>query len=102
MSKVVNPFPEPKSVNEEKTKEIMGLIEEQFKVSGKIEFFDMLKFFEMNINNKDVEGAKISAYFCTNALISNKYEKNSDKIQTIREMSQQIGELTSKLSENSV
>lgn len=98
MSEVINPFPEPKSVNEEKTKAIMSLIEEQFNESGKIEFFDMLKFFEMNINNKDVEGAKISAYFCTNALISNKREKNSDKIQTIREMSQQIGELTNSFN----
>lgn len=90
---IENPFPNPKDVNEEKMELIKKLIENRFKEKGKIEFHDMMKFFELSIENKDTESALISAYFCTNALISNQYEKYDDKMATIREMSQTIGNM---------
>jgi anthranilate phosphoribosyltransferase len=66
---VKNPFPYPDTINPTKNNEIKEIIRQVFQGSGSLQFHDMVKFFEQAIIEKDLEKAKISAYYCSNAVI---------------------------------
>lgn len=88
-----NPFPDPSTVDREKNKEIMDLIREEFKTKGQMEFHDMIKYFEISIGSKDKERSIISAFYCTNAILSNKNMNDHDKAFLVSGIREEIAKL---------
>lgn len=78
-----NIFPKPSEISEEVDEEIKELIKSQFKEKGKIDFHDMLKYFDKAVEEKDFKRANISAYYCTNALLGNVNMSGDDKAEII-------------------
>lgn len=78
-----NIFPKPSEVCEDTDKEIKDLIRAEIQSKGKIQFYDMLKFFDNAIENKNFKKANIAAYYCTNAVLGNPNMSGDNKAEII-------------------
>ena len=78
-----NIFPKPDSVCERTNQELKHLIRLEFEKNRKIDFHDMLKFFDKAVEEKNFNKASISAYYCTNALLGNSKMSGEDKAEVI-------------------
>ena len=85
-----NIFPEPDTICKQTNQEIRQLITDQIKNNGKIQFYDMLKFFNKAIDDHNFKKASISAYYCTNALLSNQNMTGDDKAEVILSLRSRI------------
>lgn len=74
----MNPFQNP-SFNEKINSEVKWAIQESFNRHNKIEFFDMIKYLETSIENKDFDRSHIAAYYVCNVILSRTEMSNGEK-----------------------
>jgi hypothetical protein len=79
----MNPFRDPDSVNYEINKEIRKIITNIFREKGKIDFFEMLSYYETMVKDKKKEESEICGYYCVNVVNSNKNMTESEKMNLI-------------------
>ena len=90
MSLIKNPFTHPSEINQEINKEIRRLIINKFRSKSGLDFNEMAKYFMSKAENKDMDRAKIAAYYCTNTIINNKDIQDSEKASMILEFQKVI------------
>lgn len=88
-----NPFPHPSTISTEINDEIMLIIREQFRLNNKIEFFDMMKFLENAIEEKNYEKSQICAYYCVNVILNNHNLNDTEKNNLICGITMSVNEL---------
>ena len=66
---MTNPFPEPQTVDIKINQEISSWMDSQLKSTGKILFYDCMDAFEQTLETKDINRAKIIAYYITKSLL---------------------------------
>ena len=93
----MNCFQDPETVNSEKNKEVKDLIRQMFQRDGKLEFHDMLKYLETTVEERDLEKAKICAYYCFNVVSSEKSLTEPNKVQIITGIQDEIEKLGNEL-----
>jgi hypothetical protein len=88
-----NSFQDPETVNSEKNREVMDLIRGMFEKNGKLEFHDMLQYLEKTVQERDLEKAKICAYYCFNVISTEKSLLDTQKLQLINGIKDEIEKL---------
>lgn len=100
---IINPFTKPEIISEDITNEIKNIILNQFNIKGYIDFYETMNYIEniikeienlkinkTNYNNNQIiyllKKAYISAFFCTNMIISTNDLDNNSKQEIINDM----------------
>ena len=94
----MNPFEEPKKVSVEIDNEVRELIKEMFSEKGKLDFHDMLRYFEGSVKEKDLKRSKIAAYYCTNVVMSQPTLTEAQRNQLILGFKEEINRLEIELN----
>ena len=87
----MNPFENPELISKEVNEEIVNLIKDLIS-KKQLDFFKMLSYFEDKILKKDIIRSKISAYYCTNVILSSN-KTNSEKMELIRGIKEELDNL---------
>ena len=86
-----NPFQDPVLVDEKLNTCIKNLIRGEFERKGKIDFHDMLKYFEDAISKKKIKESKICGFYLTNVILANRLKPEREKFEIIVDLIHQVG-----------
>lgn len=95
--RIQNPFQLPITIDVTKDQEVRDLIADIFRTKGSLKFHDMLQYLEKAVENKDIERAKIAAFYCTNVVLSQPTLNDIERSELIRGMCDEIIELEKTL-----
>ena len=89
---MINPFPRPDPSDDE-TKEIISWIQSRIDSSQGLKFHDCLEQIEKLIRQNKQKMARIAAYYATNILKNNRCMTDTEKVDIIMGIKEQINNI---------